>query len=147
MPTVIVGCIAARISWQQSRTAEEQRKIASAKLNLDLFTRRLEIFKETWGAASSVRRSSDPVPAPASMTNLYPEASFLFGSEVEEYMNELGHKMNDLSVIRQLTQRNNCVLSPDEINKMKELDEWIYNAAMDGIRNKFSPYLNLGQWR
>ena len=81
------------------------------------------------------------------MTNLYPEASFLFGSEVEEYMNELGHKMNDLSVIRQLTQRNNCVLSPDEINKMKELDEWIYNAAMDGIRNKFSPYLNLGQWR
>jgi len=37
MPTFIVGCIAAHISWQQSKTAKEQSQIAKAKLNLDLF--------------------------------------------------------------------------------------------------------------
>jgi hypothetical protein len=77
MPTFIVGCIAARISWQQSRTAKEQCRIAEAKLSLDLFMRRLAIFEETWAAASSVISSSEPVPPPVSMTNLYPEASFL----------------------------------------------------------------------
>jgi len=103
MPTFIVGCIAAHISWQQSKTAKEQSQIAKAKLNLDLFNRRLAIFEETWSAASSVMRSNEPVPPPVSMTNLYPEAYFLFGSDVEEYMKELAKKMTELSIIRQIT--------------------------------------------
>ena len=77
VPTFIVGCIAAGISWQQRNIAKEQSSTAKAKLNLDLFKRRLEIFEETWGAASIVIQSGEPIFAPLSMTNLYPEASFL----------------------------------------------------------------------
>jgi len=147
MPTFIVGLIALGIAGQQSRTAKEQRSIAKAKLNLDLFTRRLAIFEETWSAASSVMRSSELVPPPASMTNLYPEASFLFGSDVEAYMKELAQKMSKLSIIRQLTIKNNNVLPSDKINEALELENWICTAAMEGIRNTFSPYLNFGEWR
>lgn len=146
MPTFIVGCIAAHISWQQSKTAKEQSKIAKAKLNLDLFTRRLAIFEETWSAASSVMRSNEPVPPPVSMTNLYPEAYFLFGSDVEEYMKELAKKMTELSIIRQITIKNN-ITPPDKIAASVELESWICSAAMEGIRKTFSPYLNFQQWR
>ncbi|MEQ1544462.1 hypothetical protein [Methyloglobulus sp.] len=81
-PTLIVGIIAVIITYQQ-------RNIAKAKLNLDLFERRLMIFNETWVVASSAIQSVEPIYAPPSFTNLYPEASFLFGGEVETYMKEL----------------------------------------------------------
>jgi hypothetical protein len=148
VPTFIVACIAVYIAFRQSKTAEEQREIAKAKLNLDLFTRRLDVFTKTWDAASSVSQSKEFRYAPISMTNLYPEASFLFGSDVEVYMKELARKMNNLASMREQTERNNDFPIPaDKNNEILELESWIFNAAAKGIRNTFSPYLNFGQWR
>jgi hypothetical protein len=143
---LIVGIIAAIIAWQQSKTAKEQRNIAKAKLNLDLFERRLEIFNATWAAASSVIQSNEPIYAPPSMTNLYPEASFLFRSDIETYMKELAGKMTQLAMIREQTKRNNDILPPDKISETCELEKWIGNAAMQGVRDAFSPYLSFGHW-
>jgi hypothetical protein len=73
--------------------------------------------------------------------------AFLFGSDVEAYMKELAQKMSKLSVIRQLTIANNKVVPPNNIDEAFELESWIYTAAIEGIRNTFSPYLNFREWR
>lgn len=134
-PTLIIGLIAAYIAWRQWETAR-------AKLNLDLFTRRLLVFDKTWGAASSLSVKPSPVYPPAEFTNLLPEASFLFGAEVEDYMKELKDKMNNLAVIYE--QGN---LNDEKKNEAIELHRWIQNAASQGIRDIFRPYLSFGQWR
>ena len=150
-PTFIIGCIALRIAWQQKETAKEQRKIAKAKLNLDLFTRRLEIFTKTWEAASSVSQTENPISAPISMTNLFAEASFLFDSDVEAYMKELAMKMNNLAIMRaqlQAKSRSNTAppIHEDEYEEMNKLETWIFKAATMEIRNTFKRYLNFGEW-
>ena len=145
-PTAILGGIAAYIAWRQFRTGTEQREIARAKLNLDLFEKRLAVFNETWRAASDVIREGSAYP-PASMTNLYPLAAFLFGPEVEEYMKELAEKMTRLGTIDQLTVQNGSVVPPDLIDERARHWDWISHAAIEGIRSKFSPYLGFSQWR
>jgi hypothetical protein len=145
-PTLIVGIIAAIIAWQQSKTAKEQRIIAKAKLNLDLFERRLKVFEATWEAASLAANNGATIIPPPSMTNLYPTASFLFGVEVEAYMKELAGKITEFGTILELTRRNGGHVPPESINEMKELQYWIGMAAVEGVRNIFSPYLSFGQW-
>ena len=65
LPTLIVGVIATWIASQQAAVAKEQRRIAQAKLNLDLFHERMKIFEVTWSAASSVAQSAEPCHAPS----------------------------------------------------------------------------------
>lgn len=139
VPVFIIGLIAGYIAWKQWEAAR-------AKLKLDLFTRRLAIFTETWETASNVVLSRDPMPPPLSMTNLLPEASFLFGAEVEAYMKELIGKMSGLAAIRRARDNNN----PNSFNNNDNeivLENWFLNEAKQGVRNTFSPYLDFSQWR
>lgn len=147
LPTFIVGGIATWIASQQAAVAKEQRRIAQAKLNLDLFHERMKIFEATWSAASSVVQSAEPCYAPSSMTNLLPQASFLFRPEVEEYMKELISQMTKLAVIRASTKSNSNIVPADNIPEHVALETWLGNAARTGIREKFSPYLNFAEWR
>lgn len=140
IPTLIVAAIAAYIAYQQWITAR-------AKLNLDLFNRRFAVFMTTWETASRVLQSDKPLYSPPSFTNLYPEASFLFKPDVETFMKELADKMNNLAIIRELIVRNSDIVPPDKISDLSELQEWISNAAVEGIRGKFSPYLDFSKWR
>ena len=110
--------------------------------NIDLFEKRIAIFNETWEAASSTHVTSEPIMPKPSFTNLFPQASFLFGPEVEQYMKELGSNMVKLATIRQSTKANSSVVPADRISEQLELENWISNAAIKGIREKFSPYLN-----
>ena len=146
VPTAIVGGIAAYIAWRQAGIAREQRDISTAKLKLDLFERRLAVFHATWEAASRVVQEGATY-APASMTNLYPEASYLFGPEVEAYMKEVGSKMTALAMIHQMTERSGNVVPPDKVNERYELETWIGHAASEGIRAIFTPYLDFAHWR
>lgn len=147
LPTAIVGAIAAYIAWRQGEIAREQREISKAKLNLDFFAQRLAVFNATWEAASRAIQSADLEFAPATMTNVYPQASFLFGPEVESYMKELAQKMTRLAIIRQMTIQNNNIPPPNTIEERIELETWIGNSAQNGIRDTFSPYFNFAQWR
>lgn len=147
LPTAIVGAIAAYIAWRQAEIAKEQREISNAKLRLDLFEKRLAVFHATWDAASRFIQTNTQAHLPASMTNLYPEASFLFGPEVELYMKELGQKMIRLSIIRRMTEHNNNVVPPDTLKELTVLEKSIFDAASSGIRATFSPYLDFARWR
>jgi hypothetical protein len=143
LPTFIVGLIAARIAWQQSATAMEQRRISQAKLNLDLFDRRLAIFNATWGRASAVLNTDKPMLAPPDMTNRYAEASFLFGPEVEEFMKQLATTMTSLAMAREHLKSPKMLYDHDpEVKAENEKaksdlmihETWIREAATSGIR-------------
>jgi len=144
-PTLVVGIIAAIIAWQQSKTSKEQRNIAQAKLNLDLFEQRLPIFDATFKAAIFAYKDNDEETkneAWQGMTNLYAEASFLFKPEVEAYMRELSETIGELKKHRRDPNPNDNEKNKRVIELTKQLEE----AVRQGIRTKFSPYLNFGQW-
>jgi hypothetical protein len=48
LPTLIIGLVAAFIAWQQEQISKEQKRIAQAKLKLDLFVKRLAVYKEVY---------------------------------------------------------------------------------------------------
>lgn len=144
---LLIGVPTVYVAFRQKAIAAEQKRIAQAKLNLDLFERRLKVFEETWSAASAALRSDGPTRAPAAMTNLYPEASFLFEPDVEAYMHEVARKMTELAGIRQMTVQNGDVLPPDKIDEHYKLEAWLFEAATTGVRSRFQPYLDFSKWR
>lgn len=146
-PTIIVAVMALSISRAQKNIAADQRDIAKAKLNLDLFERRMKVFDVTWGAASRCVNSATPEGAPIELTNLLPTAGFLFGPEVETYMRQLVHDINELAICAQVTRQRGNIMDPDRIDRWTELNLSIVNAATDGIRQVFGPYLNFANWK
>ena len=145
-PTAFVGAVAVYIAWRQYKVGAEQREIARAKLNLDLFERRLAVFDATWEAASRLS-TNEPSYPPVTFTNLYPQAAFLFGPEVEAYMKMLAAKLTQLAIIADLTSKNGGVVPADRTAERGNLEQWILVAAVDEIRAIFSPYLKFSQWR
>lgn len=142
---LLIGSIAAYIAWRQKEIAEEQRVIAKKKLGLELFERRLKVFEATWSAASDALRQAQH--APASMTNLYPEASFLFGKEVEAYMRQVAEKMSVLAMIDQMTRNNGDLMPANRIDEYHAAQAWLTEAALTGLRSVFNPYLDFAEWR
>jgi hypothetical protein len=133
-----VAAIAVYIAYQQWLTAR-------AKLNLDLFEQRLPIFDATLKAAIFAYKDNDEETkneALQGMTNLYAEASFLFKPEVEAYMMELSETIGELKKHR----RNPNPEDTEKNKRIVELTKQLEEAVRQGIRTKFSPYLNFGRW-
>lgn len=77
--TLLIGVIATYIAWRQCKVAKEQRRIAHAKLNLDLFQRRYEIFELTWAMLSSMNKlRDDQETVEAEFSNARPRALSLW---------------------------------------------------------------------
>ena len=136
----IIGCIAARIAFNQY-------SVARAKLNLDLFDKRHHIFQKTWELLSQVSR-----PNVAAMrldfTNLIPEASFIFGKNIETYMYEISNKLIEYDTLN--VKMQNIAIHPvseDVPNRIAELADWFYNEASTGSRVVFSEYLDFSKWK
>jgi hypothetical protein len=78
--TFIIGCIAARIIYNQFR-------VAQAKLKLDLFDKRYDVFHKTWLIMSGVvhkgtRDAQYGLGTP--FNNFLPQAKFLFGKDIND---------------------------------------------------------------
>ena len=136
----IIGCIAASIAFNQYR-------VARAKLNLDLFDKRHHIFQKTWEILS---QASYPNTANKRLdfTNLIPEASFIFGKNIETYMYEINKKLIEYNTLN-IKMQNNAIhpISDDDKNRIAELADWFYNEASTGSRVVFSEYLDFSKWK
>ncbi len=87
--SIVVGYVTWRISSGQKAIsasqrdiALEQRRVATAKLNLDLFDRRYELFMEVWGFLSHGSIGDVVEYSGPKFTNLIPKARFLFGMKL-----------------------------------------------------------------
>ncbi len=103
MVTLIAAGFAVRIAAsqrdiarRQAGIAEEAKRVATAKLNLDLFEKRLAIFNATWEQIDlSARGELYEYRHLALWFNKIHEAAFLFGTDVEAYFKDVREKAID----------------------------------------------------
>ena len=138
LPTFFVAVAVAIIAWRQY-------SLARAKLNLDLYERRYKIFEATWSFLSNPDLSR-PLGMSPEFTNLFPQARFLFGVEIEEYMKKASNMKTQLSMIDMRTRAHNNFMSPEDIEAHTEISNYFFNEASVGCRTVFGKYLDFSKW-
>ncbi len=135
---LVIGVIAAWIALQQWR-------IARAKLNLDLFERRLRVYRAT-DKYLLESLSGGPQGFFDTIEGL-DDASFLFGSEVIAYLREVLDMRNELRTIDTRARANNGMVQLQEIGRHQQLSQWLTDQRNGPCRVVFAKYLDFGKWR
>lgn len=137
IPVTIIGLIAAGIAYRQY-------KAAKAKLNLDLFEKRYEIFHLTWGELSNAIHDVDEISA--GFTNAIPKSQFLFGNEIHSYLKDIVHRRSMATMFKNMYRINNG-LRPEDLEKYHETNLWLGHEAIIGARERFGKYMNFEEWK
>jgi hypothetical protein len=145
IPTALValaiGLVAAGIAWRQ-------KEIAQAKLKLDLFDKRYTIFHSAWEFMSEIVHNGPGDQALHPFTNQIPQAGFLFGRDIEDYLNNATNKRTDLWMINQRVRRSaDRAMPPEDIDRNAFLENWFFEQAAKGLKAKLAPYLDFEKWR
>lgn len=148
--TLFIGAIATRITFNQFL-------VARAKLKLDLFEKRISVFHKTWddvadvvirGTITTTSTEEDDFSTPFS--NYRPEAAFLFGKDIDAYMEELSAKWNELYDLK-LESIDVDGEKPDvfgeRTRKYRAVTDWFAVQANTGMKAKFSSYLDFANWK
>jgi hypothetical protein len=138
LAALVIGGVGALIAYRQYR-------VAHARLKLDLFDKRYAIFQEIWEVCSGV-----PVSGTADFkkknglftpfNNLRPKVRFLFGPDVERYLDSLVKNWAALAAIEPYDR-------PKDAEKKAELQDWFYEQASTKVKEVLGPYLNLEEWK
>jgi hypothetical protein len=139
---LVIGLIAAWIAYHQYR-------VARAKLRLDLFDKRYAIFLDTWKILSEI--VSNGVQRTGGLStpfnNHIPQAAFLFGPDIEDYLNKAVSQWALLWAIQARTQGNGNVVQPADIINLAELERWFAAEATGGAKRLFGRYLDFKKWK
>jgi hypothetical protein len=138
--TVLVASFAAYVAYQQYRVGRE-------KLKLDLFEKRFSVFSATRHILSRISsEGSMPPEVVFKFRTAVSEASFLFDSDISNYLNEIDKCALRLWVIDEKLKTN-----PLEIERNLLLDEktekitWVMNQVTV-LASKFGIYLKFHIW-
>ena len=146
--SIMQGCVPIAIAAMVAWVGWRQFRAARAKLKLDLFEKRLAIFNATW---EQVGRSAQNKPYEYRELGLWfnkiHEASFLFGPDIVEYLNEIREKAIEEQILWAKVQPQHPEPATDEQKaKHKALNDWFLAEAKQ-IQHKFAPYLSFHEWR
>jgi hypothetical protein len=137
--TFVIGCIAARITYNQFA-------VAKAKLKLDLFEKRYSIFHQTWVILSetvSKGTKGKNYGLSTPFNNYMPEARFLFGPEIETYLREAVKKWIELSGYE---AEDDLSSRAKNAAKASEVRKWFFDEATN-VRDVFAEYLDFKNWK
>jgi hypothetical protein len=137
---LVIGGVAAYIAWRQY-------KAAHAKIKLDLFDKRYAIFEAAWAFLSEPIQSELQGGPRSPFTNMIPRAGFLFGSEVEAYLNEALTNWTELWAIREKAKARGNVIAPEDVTRNTELLNWFHTEASQGLKKVCAPYLDFQNWK
>jgi len=142
-PTALVALIAVFVAFQQYN-------VARGKLKLDLFEKRYAIFLDTWKILSATV-SSGTLPQASGLgtrfNNFIPQAAFLFGPEVEAYLNKAASQWAFLYGLQSKANTASGQLSPSELARQAELEQWFFHEAEQNAKRLFRRYLSFETWR
>lgn len=146
--SIAQGCVPIAIAAMVAWVGWRQLQAARAKLKLDLFEKRLAIFNATW---EQVGRSAQNKPYEYRELGLWfnkiHEASFLFGPDIVEYLNEIREKAIEEQILWAKVQPLHPEPATDEQKaEHKALNDW-FLAEAKHIQHKFAPYLSFHEWR
>jgi hypothetical protein len=137
---IVISCLGSWIAFKQAR-------IAAAKLNLDLYDRRFKIFDAARNLVSNaIKQSYIPKTAIIAFNLDVSDAVFLFGMDVEEYLEKLQAKAVELYHIGEKLDLMRERGQPNSEKVAEELAEQIIKFAeeYDNMVVVFKPYLKLG---
>jgi len=143
LATIDIALITAWIAWRQYQTSKAQVKAS-------LFEKRYAVFEATWGELSEIVKFDSKNachPSDPSFTNLFPQASFLFGPDIEKYLNAISSNRRKLFMICAKTKESGEIMSADETNTYSELMSWFDEQAKIGVQQVFAPYLDFKSWK
>ena len=141
LPTVVIGCIALYIAYQQWQTNHR-------KLELDLYDRRLRLYQATTKYISVVLADFKP-----KLEDLFEfrretaEAHFLYGRDITAYLDELYRHGVDLhrwaEEYRDYTQPTPPHYDHKKVTDgMHQEERWFVDQHKEALR-RFKSYLNL----
>jgi len=140
---LVIGLIAAGIAWHQA-------KIASAKLKLDLFERRLKLYIElrdflVYATAESL--DSHDMSRIAQMQLAATSAHFLFGADLgRDFDNAISKAIALRQAMRALraTELDDPGRAGAEATATALLD-W-FASQLEGLRSRFRKYMDFERW-
>lgn len=81
------------------------------------------------------------------ISNIIPDAQFLFGVECGKYLHKIVEKSVDLWLINENTKHNGKIMLPGDIDKHIALLLWFHEQATGGAMDFFRPFLGFEEWR
>ena len=141
---LVVGGIAASIALAQWRLARQRFK-------LDLFELRYEVYETTFKTIAQAVTTGvgglfqNLVANGISKTR--PKTRFVFGPEIDKYVDEVWRNLVALWSIDDAATRNENVVRPEQVAQRFQIMTW-FNAELDGgCERRFAPYLDFSKWR
>lgn len=135
---LVIGSIAGGIAWRQYR-------VARAKLNLDLFEQRYELFELIWTYLSAKGEPSNGLEQ--DFGNAVHKAYFLFGEEIGDYMKQCITKRFALLEATH-TLRATAFDAPDRQQAEKACSDlgqyWL--DELGSLRKRFASYMAFAEW-
>lgn len=138
---LIFGAIAAYVAWRQYR-------VASSKLSLDLFERRYDIYSRIWAICvdavgpQKILLFDMYIGAKTPFDEFWPQASFLFGPEVNEFIQQIIENWLTLSSLEHQAKKDPMILEEEERRK---LFYWFQDYAGTKMKSLFDPYLDFSK--
>jgi len=139
-----IGSSQRDIAARQANTAEAQKEIHEAKLKLDLFEERYEVFNALWTYLSRIKIDGPMAAQPPDIGNLIPKARFLFGPNIANYMEQAYHKHVELGTLHVQMEGGNA--NEEERAGAVKLEEWFAHEAKTCHRH-FGDYLDFSGWK
>lgn len=136
-----------KIAEQQAETARQGKEVATAKLNLDLFEKRMVIFEHAWRVIGFAAEGKPYDFAKLGMLqNKLHEAGFLFGKDIEDYL--LNLRSNAIEEQQLLISISKAGPYVDQAvrDRHKKLQDWFMNESKE-VRTPFMPYMSFEKWR
>jgi hypothetical protein len=136
--TLVVGCVAASVAWQQISRGP-------SKLKLDVFQKRYATIEKKWARISeAILTGPGPTPLPT-FDNVISQAGFLFGPDVE-FLKEISSKRSELWTVDYKTIKSGSLVPPKNIQRHSTLVQLFYNEASFGAQGVFGPWLDFKNW-
>lgn len=146
VPAAVVAIFASALAGM---IAYRQYRVAKAKLNLDLFEKRYELFEHVWALASAVMHGKvvgmvDPVRL--NVTNALPKIEFLFDAGIAAYVREISESSAELWQIHQQMMQAGYGISTEYVERRRSLVSWFGEQALGGCQARFGAYLDVAKW-
>ena len=142
--TIIATLIAAIVAW----TGYQQHKLARDKLKLDLFEKRFAVYKGVQRFLTIILQEAKfDIGQLFEFRRDTQDATFLFGSEIPEYINMIDSKALEMRSIAQQYQplprgEERSALCEKETKLLAELI-----AELPRLKEVFAPYMRFEKWK
>lgn len=137
----------AETARQSAEIAARTKEVATAKLNLDLFEKRMTIFEIACRLIGHAAQGQIYDFGKLGMLqNKLHEACFLFGPDIEDYLLTLRSKAIEEQQLLIKIKNEGMYVDQSVRDKHKVLTEWFLNESKE-IRTPFLPYMSFEKWR